>query len=51
LLTLFSVTRKLSAFKVVRTGQAVIDALQASPYRDIDVAPRRSALPVRAVNL
>ncbi|MHB8253670.1 MAG: type II toxin-antitoxin system Phd/YefM family antitoxin [Acidiferrobacter sp.] len=33
------------------TGQLLIDALQASPYRDIEIEPRRSALPVRDVNL
>jgi prevent-host-death family protein len=35
--------------KGVRTGQSLIDALQASPHREI--APRRSAMPVRAVKL
>ena len=34
-----------------RTGQLLIDALQASPHRETDIAPRRSAMPVRAVNL
>ena len=34
-----------------RTGQALIDALQASPYRDMDIAPSRSAMPVRDVTL
>ena len=32
-----------------RTGQHLIDALQTSPYREIDIEPRRSAMPVRAV--
>jgi prevent-host-death family protein len=32
-----------------RTGAALIAALQASPYRDIDIEPRRSRLPVRDV--
>lgn len=30
-----------------RTGQLLIDALQASPHRDIDIEPCRSAMPVR----
>ena len=30
-----------------RTGQALIDAMQASPHRDIDIAPRRMQMPVR----
>jgi prevent-host-death family protein len=30
------------------TGQLLIDALQASPHRDTELAPRRSAMPVRA---
>ena len=34
-----------------RTGQLLIDAIQASPHRDIEIAPRRSAMPVRDVNL
>ena len=34
-----------------RTGKALIVALQASPYRDIDIEPRRIRLPVRDVKL
>lgn len=34
-----------------RTGQLLIDALQASPHRDIEIAPRRSVMPVRDVTL
>lgn len=34
-----------------RTGQLLIDALQASPHRDIEIEPRRSAMSVRDVNL
>ncbi len=34
-----------------RTGQLLVDALQASPHRAIEVAPRRSAMPVRTVKL
>jgi len=34
-----------------RTGQMLVEALQASPHRDIDVEPRRLAMPVRAVKL
>ena len=37
--------------KGARTGQLLIDALQASPHREIVVEPRRSAMPVRAVKL
>jgi prevent-host-death family protein len=33
------------------TGQALVEAMQASPYRDIDIAPRRGAMPVRDVSL
>lgn len=32
-----------------RTGQALIDAMQASPDRDIELAPPRAAMPVRDV--
>ena len=34
-----------------RTGQLLIDALQASPHRDIELAPARSTMPVRTVEL
>ena len=34
-----------------RTGQLLIDALQASPHPGIDIEPHRSRMPVRAVKL
>ena len=34
-----------------QTGQALVDALQASPHRDIELAPPRAAMPVRDVIL
>lgn len=34
-----------------RTGRALVDALQASPYRDVDIEPRRRRMPVRDVEL
>jgi hypothetical protein len=34
-----------------RTGADLIAALQASPYRDIDIEPERYHLPVRDVSL
>lgn len=34
-----------------RTGQALIDALQASPHPEIELAPERQAMPVRRVDL
>lgn len=37
--------------KGARTGQLLIDALQVSPHCEVEVAPRRSAMPVRAVKL
>jgi hypothetical protein len=37
--------------KGVRTGQALIEALQASPHRDIDIEPQRVPMPVRDVSL
>jgi prevent-host-death family protein len=33
------------------TGQALIDAIQASPYRDVDIEPERGTMPVRDVSL
>jgi prevent-host-death family protein len=37
--------------KGARTGQLLIDALQASPHRKTEIEPSRSAMPVRAVKL
>jgi prevent-host-death family protein len=34
-----------------RTGQDLIDAIQASPYRDIEIAVPRALMPVRDVVL
>lgn len=34
-----------------RTGQDLIDVLRTSPHREIDIAPARAAMPVRAVRL
>jgi|SRR6202453_4321217 prevent-host-death family protein len=33
------------------TGQAIIEAMQTSPHRDIEIAPRRGTMPVRDVSL
>ena len=37
--------------KGTQTGQALIDAMQASPCREIDIEPKRAPLPVRDVSL
>lgn len=34
-----------------QTGQALIDAIQSSPYHDTDIEPSRAPLPVRDVPL
>jgi prevent-host-death family protein len=34
-----------------RSGEALIAAMQASPYRDINIEPERSPMPVRDVKL
>ena len=34
-----------------RTGEALIAAMQSSPYRDIDIEPKRERAPVRDVEL
>ena len=34
-----------------RSGEALIAAMQASPYRDIDIEPTREPMPVREVDL
>ena len=33
------------------TGRALIDAMQASPYPEIDIEPERAPMPVREVKL
>ena len=33
------------------TGQALIDLMQASPHRDLEIAPARFPMPVRDVGL
>lgn len=33
------------------TGEALIAAMQASPYRDVDIAPKREPMPVRDISL
>lgn len=33
------------------SGEALIAAMQASPYRDIDIAPKREPMPVRKLSL
>ena len=33
------------------TGQALIEAMQASPHRNIDIEPKRGPMPVRDVSL
>ncbi|MFN0316190.1 MAG: type II toxin-antitoxin system Phd/YefM family antitoxin [Burkholderiales bacterium] len=33
------------------TGQALIDAMRASPYRDTEIEPSRMPMPVRRVKL
>ncbi len=37
--------------KGTRSGQELIDVLMASPHREVDIAPRRSTMPVRTVKL
>jgi prevent-host-death family protein len=37
--------------KGTQTGAALIEAIQASPYRDLEIEPSRAAMPVRDVHL
>jgi hypothetical protein len=32
-------------------GRTLVDAMQASPYRDADIEPKRGTMPVRDVSL
>jgi len=42
---------EFNRLKGARTGELLIEALQASPHRHIEIEPRRSAMPVRTVKL
>jgi prevent-host-death family protein len=42
---------EFNRLKGARTGELLIEALQASPHRQIEIEARRSAMPVRAVKL
>ena len=33
------------------TGATLIEALQASPFRDVDIEPEREPMPVRDIHL
>jgi PHD/YefM family antitoxin component YafN of YafNO toxin-antitoxin module len=34
-----------------RTGELLVAALQSSPYRNIDIEPKRGRMPVRGIDL
>ena len=42
---------EFNRLKGERTGALLIDALQASPYREVELEPRREPMPVRDVDL
>lgn len=42
---------EFSRLKGTRTGELLIEAMQASPHRQLEIEPRRSAMPVRAVKV
>jgi prevent-host-death family protein len=42
---------EFNRLKGAQTGELLIEALQASPHRQIEIEPRRCAMPVRAVKL
>ena len=42
---------EFSRLKGAQTGELLIEALQSSPHREIEIEPHRSAMPVRAVKL
>ena len=43
--------RGLRVSKVDLTGKALIEAMQSSPHRDLDIEPKRKRMPVRKVTL
>jgi prevent-host-death family protein len=42
---------EFNRMKGAQTGELLIEALQASPHRQVDIEPSRYAMPVRAVKL
>ena len=42
---------EFSRLKGERMGSELISALRASPYRDVEIAPKRAPMPVRDVDL
>lgn len=42
---------EFNRLKGTRTGELLIEALQASPHRQVEIEPQRSVMPVRAVKL
>jgi len=44
-------TEEFRRLKGERSGEALIAAMQESPYRDIDIEPDRDRMPVRGVDL
>jgi prevent-host-death family protein len=44
-------TQEFRRLKGGDTGRALIDALQSSPYPELEIAPDRAAMPVRNLDL
>ena len=44
-------SKEFRRLKGERSGEALIAAVQASPYRDIDIEPKRDRMPVRGIDL
>lgn len=42
---------EFNRLKGSRTGELLVEALQASPHRKIEIEPARASMPVRAVKL
>lgn len=42
---------EFNRLKGERTGAALIDALQSSPHREVEIEPKRAPMPVRGVDL
>ena len=43
--------RECHRLKGDRSGEALVAALQASPYRDVEIEPERGRIPAREVDL
>ena len=45
----FAMAAELQGGQRLRTGQALIDAMQSSPHKEVEIEPARMPMPVRDI--